>query len=116
MYQWADVGQAKVVGDLYSPITDALEATTDAYVAACNATAEAENKYRLIHAGAYLTSEVAVSARDKHTDSIPEVAMAKAEWRIAEARERGLKAKCDELKNRLMAAMSWQRMTNVGGM
>lgn len=106
-----------VVGDLYSPITDALEAATDAYVKACNATALAENAYLFAFSAQYQAhGEIAATARSKFCDTLPDVVQTKAEWNAAAAHEKACKAKCDELKNRLMAAMSWQRMTNVGGM
>lgn len=114
-YPWADPQPA--VGDLYGPITDALEHATDEYVAACNATAEAENNYARLFAAAYRQSEqVAVTARAKFCDQLEHVVEAKCVFNAAEARERACKAKVEEVRNRLMAAMSWQRMTSVGGL
>lgn len=101
---------------MYAPITDALEAATDEYVKACNATAVAENAYLFAFAAAYQGSIVAATARSKDADTQLAVVQTKAEWNMAAAHEKACKAKCEELRNRLMAALSWQRMTNVGGM
>jgi hypothetical protein len=102
------------VNDVYAPITEALEQATDAYVEACNATAVAQNEYLRLFARAYRAHDsVAVTARPKFCDALEDVIEAKCAWNVAEARERACKAKCEELRQRLMAALSWQRL--VGG-
>lgn len=93
------------LGDLAA----ALERATDDFVAACNATAQAENAYLRAFSREYVVTTVAMTARAKWCDSQPDVTEAKCAWNIATAREKACRAKCDELKNRLMAAMSWQR-------
>lgn len=95
-------------------LSDALERATDEYVAACNATAEAENAYlRAFHREWNLALGVAVTARAKHVDAQGEPTEAKCAWNLAAAREKACRAKCEELKNRMMAAMSWQRVVGA---
>lgn len=94
------------LGDLAA----ALERATDEYVAACNRNAEAENGYlRAFHRAWVQSLDVAVTARSKHCDAMADTTEAKCVWNLAAAGERSARAKCDELKHRLMAAMSWQR-------
>lgn len=94
----------------YGDISDALEHATDSFVSACNANAEAENAYlREFHRAWAQSLDVAVSARAKHVDAQGAVTEAKCAWNLAQAHERACRAKCDELKHRLMASMSWQR-------
>lgn len=107
-YPWAEP-HAPVTDGPLGDLSVALERATDDYVTACNANAQAENAYLRAFSRAYVIADVAMTARAKWCDSQPEVTEAKCEWNIAQAREKACRSKCDELKNRLMAAMSWQR-------
>jgi hypothetical protein len=94
------------LGDLAS----ALERATDAYARACNDAAVAENGYlRAFHLAWVSAQGVAQTVKAKHCDNQAEVVEARCEHNLAVAREKSARAKCEELKNRLMATMSWQR-------
>jgi hypothetical protein len=91
-------------------IADALEVATDEFVRAANVNAEAENAYLRAFRLAWLASDgVPATIRSKHCDQQYEVTEAKCAWNIADAVQKGCRQKCDELTNRLMAAMSWQK-------
>lgn len=91
-------------------IADALEAATDEFVRAANANAEAENAYLRAFRLAWLESEgIPATIKSKHCDQQRQVTEAKCAWNIADAMQKGCRQKCDELTNRLMAAMSWQK-------
>lgn len=103
------------VGD--GPLGDlsaALERATDDFVAACNANAQAENGYlRAFHVEYVGALGIAVTGRAKYCDAQQAVTEAKCEWNLTNAREKACRAKCDELRHRLMAAMSWQRVVGA---
>lgn len=98
----------------YGDLATALERATDAYVAACNNAAQAENGYlRAFHLAWVHADGVAATVRSKHCDNQAEVVEARCAHNLAEASEKAARAKCDELKHRLMAAMSWQRVVGA---
>lgn len=88
-------------------LSDALEAATDAYAVACNEAALAENVYLKRYATEFLSLDVAATIRPKTAEcrAVDE----RAAWNIKAAVERSARQKCDELKHRLMAAMSHQK-------
>lgn len=91
-------------------ITSALERATDAYAQACNRAAHAENAYlRVFHLAWIAADGVAQTVKSKHCDNQADVVEARCSHNLAIAAEKAAKAKCEELRNRLMAAMSWQR-------
>ena len=97
-------------------LSELLEHATDAYVNACVEAAEAENMYlRAYHVGwAEATVDgVAATVRSKSADNRSDVVEAKCAWNLAVAREKACRAKCDELKNRLVAALSHQKMVGA---
>ena len=95
-------------------IADALEVATDEFVRAANKNAEAENAYLRAFRRAWLESDgVPATIRSKHCDQQHDVTEAKCEWNLTDAYQKGCRQKCDELTNRLMAAMSWQRATRL---
>lgn len=92
-------------------IADQLEVATDEFVRAANENATAENAYLRAFRRAWLESDgVPATIRSKHCDQAYEVNEAKCAWNLTDAYQRGCKQKCDELTNRLMAAMSWNRI------
>lgn len=102
---------------LLERISRAYEEAVDAYGDACDANAVAENQYLAAHmlAWAYAVEDgVPATTRAKHCDNQKEVAEAKAEWNRAAAIERRCRAKVEELKNRLTAAMAHQRFVREG--
>ena len=93
-----------------APIEQALEEATDALVEAADEHAEAQCQYLEAVSIAWLHADhVAITARGKHCDNQPAVVPLRCAFVRAEARERACRAKCEELKTRLMACMSWQR-------
>lgn len=91
-------------------IADALEAATDEFVRSANANAEAENAYLRAFRQAWLENDgVPVTIKSKECDQWFDVLEAKCAWNLADAHQKGCRQKCDELTNRLMAAMSWQK-------
>ena len=104
---------APILGE-YEPIADALEKATDRYVAALNREAVAENGYRKALSLAYsMAGDVAATARRFHCEMQPEVVEALCDYNDATAAVKVTAAKCDELRNRLMAAMNWQRLVGA---
>lgn len=98
----------------YEPIADALERATDRYVEALNRESAAENGYLKALSMAYLSAGgVAATARRFHCEMQPEVIEARCEHNDATAAQKAAAAKCDELRNRLMAAMNWQRLVGA---
>lgn len=99
---------------LLGDLSTALEDATDTYAEACNRAALTENGYlRAFHLAWIAADGIAATVRSKHCDNQREVVDARCEHNIALASEKAARAKCDELKNRLMAAMSWQRVVGV---
>lgn len=95
------------LGDLAS----ALEKATDAYARACNAAAVAENAYlRAFHLAWVRADGVAQTVKSKWCDNQEAVVEERCSHNLALAAEKAARAKCEELRNRLMAAMSWQRV------
>lgn len=85
-------------------LSDALEQATDTFAVKCNDAAEAENAYLRAYARSFTTSDVAATIRPKSAEvaAVEE----RAAWNLAVAAEKSARAKVEELKNRLMAAMS----------
>lgn len=97
-----------VVGELSRRMEDATDTAADAF----DAEAEAENAYLAAYSVAWAVAtedKVAISARSKHVDAQPDVTAAKQEWNRAIAGRKRAAGKVEELRNRLMAAMSHQR-------
>lgn len=90
-----------------SQLSTRLEQVTDEYASACDEAAEKENDYLRAYAIAFTTSEVAATIRPKTAEcaAVEERAL----WNIATAKEKAAKAKVEEVKHRVMAAMSHQR-------
>ena len=87
-----------------------LERATDQYASACNRAAVAENAYlRAFHLAWVASDGVAQTVKSKWCDNQADVVEARCDHNLAIASEKAARAKCDELKNRLMACMSWQR-------
>lgn len=93
----------------HGDISTALEQATDEYVAACNRAAVAENAYLRAFHVAWAAAEVPATVKAKHCDNQADVVNARCNHNLAVALEKAARAKCDELKHRLMASMSWQR-------
>lgn len=97
-------GQAKAPSEILS---DRLEEVTDTYADACNATAEKENDYLREYARIFTTTECAATIRPKTAEC--GAVEQRAVWNIALAVERSCKAKVEEVRHRLMAALSHAR-------
>lgn len=93
-----------------SRLSTAMETATDALAVALDEEAKAENAYLLEYHKAWLTTDdVPASIRQKATDQVEAVMKARQKWNLAKATAKGSSAKVDELKNRMMAAMSHQK-------
>lgn len=101
-------GQRRSPAELLS---DQLEEVTDAYASACDASAEAENEYLRAYARSFTTSECAATIRPKTAECA--AVEERAAWNLASAVEKSARAKVEEVRHRLMAAMSHARI--VGG-
>lgn len=88
-------------------LSDALERATDRYAIACDEAAVAENDYLRAYAVAFTTSEAAATVRPKTAECA--AVEERAVWNIKVAAEKAARAKVEEVKHRLMAAMSHQR-------
>ena len=96
-----------VLGDL----SRSLEAATDEYVVALDLETEAENAFLKVQATAFLhakVSGVAATILTKFADA--QAVEERMAWNLAVARRRRCWAKCDELKNRIMASMSHNKL------
>lgn len=85
-------------------LSNDLEVATDAYAVACNEAAIAENAYLKHYAEVFLHADVAATIRPKTAEC--EAVDQRGEWNIKTAVEKSAKAKVEELKHRLMAALS----------
>lgn len=95
---------------ILSQLSTTLETMTDAYADACNVTAEAENTYLRAYHKAFITAaDVPATIRGKHADNQENVVEAKCAHNLAAAAERAARAKVEEVKMRLTAAMSYTR-------
>lgn len=95
-----------------SDLSTRLEGATDAAADCFDDEAEAENDYLAAYSLAWAVAtedKVAISARSKHVDAQPEVTAAKQDWNRAIAARKRATGKVEELKNRMVAAMSHQR-------
>lgn len=98
-------------------LSEALANATAAYANACNETAIAENTYLKAFHTAWIENagRTPASIRSKDADNHGEVVDAKCTLNLKEAVERSAKAKVEELRNRLMAAMSYQKYLGANG-
>ena len=92
-------------------LSDLLETVTDAYAEACDAAAEAENEYLRAYARSFTTSECAATIRPKTAECA--AVEERAAWNLALAAEKSARAKVEEVKHRLMAAMSHARIVGA---
>lgn len=88
-------------------LSDELETATDAYADACDLEAEAENAYLKAYAITFTTAECAATIRPKTAEcaAVDE----RCAWNLALAVKNAKRAKVEELKHRLMAALGHQR-------
>jgi len=94
----------------YEKILATMKTARLNYARACNVAADEENGYlRAFHLAWLAADHVAATVRSKHCDNQSDVVEARCRQNTAKAREKAAKAKCEELVNRLMASMSWQR-------
>ena len=98
-------GHAKAPSEILS---DRLEEVTDAYATACDEAATAENGYLAAYAEAFLGATCAATIRPKTAEC--EAVEKRKVWNIKVAAEKSAKAKVEEVKHRLMAAMSHARI------
>lgn len=97
-------------------LSDKLEEATDAYGNACDDAAIKENEYLLRFSKAYAVAvedKVAQTIRREHCNAQEDVTEARQDWNRAIATEKRTKAKVEELRHRLMAALSHQKF--IGG-
>ena len=84
-----------------------MEEYTDAYAAACDEEAEKENAYLRRFSTALLDSEAPATVRAKTAEC--QAVEERCAWNDAVAARKRTHAKVEEVRNRLMAAMSHQR-------
>jgi hypothetical protein len=118
VHDFLDPEPAQFTGEtLLERVSRAYEDAVDAYGNACDLAAFAENDYLRQFAAAWAVAVedgVAATVRAKHCDNQKDVMDARLDWNRAAATERRSRAKVEELKNRLTAAMAHQRFVREG--